>query len=79
MISDFNEELNKKKITDLKEKLREDLGDIKYKTWIEYALDNCKIEDNKLYLEFENYFHKMIFEERYLEVVKENIDFEVQI
>ncbi|WP_338627733.1 DnaA N-terminal domain-containing protein (plasmid) [Clostridium baratii] len=78
MILDANDRINLKKINDLKEKMKEKLGEIKFKTWIEYPLSHYKIEENILYLEFQNEFSKIIFEERYLNLIKENIDIEVR-
>ncbi|MEG1411064.1 MAG: hypothetical protein RSD36_14610 [Terrisporobacter sp.] len=78
MILDLNNRINSKKIDDLKEKMREALGEIKFKTWLEYPLSNYKIEDNILYFNFQNDFSKIIFEERYLELIRENIDLEVK-
>lgn len=79
MILDINDKINSKKIDELKEKMKQELGEIKYKTWLEYPLSNYKIEKNILLLKCENDFSKIIFEERYLNLVKENIDFEVKI
>lgn len=78
MILYLNDRINSKKISDLKEKMRETLGEIKFKTWVEYPLTNYKIEDNILYIKFKNDFSKIVFEERYLELIRENINFEVR-
>ena len=77
MILDLNNRINSKKINDLKEKMREELGEIKFKTWLEYPLTNYKIEDNILYFKFQNDFSRIVFEERYLKLIRENINFEV--
>ena len=79
LILDLNDRINSKKINDINEIMREELGEIKFKTWLEYPLSNYKIEDNILYFNFQNDFSKIIFEERYLELIRENIDFEVKI
>lgn len=78
MILDINDRINSKKIKDLKEKMIDELGEIKFKTWLDYPLSNYKIEDNILYFKFQNDFSRIIFEERYLELVRKNIDFEVR-
>lgn len=78
MILDINDKINSKKIDKLKEEIKGKLGEIKFKTWLEYPLSNYKIKNNILYLEFENDFSKIIFEERYLKLIKENIEFEVK-
>lgn len=78
MILDLNNRINSKKINDLKEKMREELGEIKFKTWLEYPLTNYKIEDNILYFKFQNDFSRIVFEERYLNLIRENINFEVR-
>lgn len=78
MILDINDKINSKKIDELKEKMKEKLGEIKFKTWLEYPLSNYKIEKNILVLKSENDFSKIIFEERYLELIRENIDFDVK-
>lgn len=78
MILDINDKINSKKIDELKEKIIEELGEIKYKTWLEYPLNHYKIEENILYFKFKNDFSRIVFEERYLNLIRENIDFDVK-
>lgn len=79
LILDINDRINSQKMNDLKEKMRDKLGEIKFKTWLDYPLSNYKIEDNILYFNFQNDFSKIIFEERYLELIRENIDLEIKL
>ena len=79
MILDINDKINSKKIDELKKKIIKEIGEIKYKTWLKYPLSNYKINDGVLILKCESYFYQEIFEKRYLELIKENIDFEVRI
>lgn len=79
MILDINDKINSNKIDELKKKMIEEVGEIKYKTWLRYPLSNYKIKDGILILKFESYFYQEIFEKRYLELIKENIDFEIKI
>lgn len=78
LILDLNDRINSQKINYLKEKMREELGEIKFKTLLEYPLSKYKIEDNILYFKFQNDFSKIVFEQRYLDLIRENIDFEVK-
>lgn len=70
----------KEKPSSLKEVIKEiynSVGDVSYKTWFKYPMENSFIEDDILYLPCKNEFHKLILENKYLNVIKENIKLKV--
>lgn len=53
----------------LKEYLVSEMGEIKYKTWLEYGINNFIVKEDAIIFNVEKEFHKSIIESQYLNIL----------